>query len=325
MTIKDRWRHARDWAVGQFRDDGLLMTKPQKMQYEVKDSLWRDIYARDHERSPGSKLIVWVIPGLVILLYLFLTLIVFPFLMMALHPVASGHYWRMVFWLYCVVPGGFGGLLRGILWIGAGVGLWLGVKVFAEQYWRSQNVDNADTLLDQYKDDSRLQQPEELPENFDIFPDVGAHSKHTKVTAILGHMMLTNKGVDPQMVVLRADGKTDRDEQGEVINRNLPYYDDNDQMVKELTPLIDEDFGEKLWDSAGIPRPRGRNAKYIRNTLRRRYDPVDLMYNPTHRYGKSNEETVAERINNDWYFPDYEVQRPAGAYIVDTEPNNTMV
>ena len=36
-------------------------------------------------------------------------------------------------------------------------------------------------------------------------------------------------------------------------------------------------------------------------------------------------DTVADLINNEWEFPYYEPQRPAGAYIVDTAPVNTMV
>lgn len=35
--------------------------------------------------------------------------------------------------------------------------------------------------------------------------------------------------------------------------------------------------------------------------------------------------TVADLITADWELPDYEVQRPAGAYLVDTAPVNTMV
>ena len=74
-----------------------------------------------------------------------------------------------------------------------------------------------------------------------------------------------------------------------------------------------------------LPRPYGKNAGYIKKILRHRYDPDDLEYNPSKQYGKSKEATVAEKINNDWYMPTFEVQRPGGMYIVDTEPNNTMV
>ena len=35
--------------------------------------------------------------------------------------------------------------------------------------------------------------------------------------------------------------------------------------------------------------------------------------------------TVADLIAADWEFPEFEVQRPAGAYVVDTAPVNTMV
>jgi len=40
---------------------------------------------------------------------------------------------------------------------------------------------------------------------------------------------------------------------------------------------------------------------------------------------KLDYDTVADVINADWEFPEYEVQRPGGAYLVDTAPTNTMV
>ena len=40
---------------------------------------------------------------------------------------------------------------------------------------------------------------------------------------------------------------------------------------------------------------------------------------------KGKYEYVTDVINKDWTFPEYEPQRPAGAYIVDTAPVNTMV
>src|SRR5699024_9774306 len=61
--------------------------------------------------------------------------------------------------------------------------------------------------------------------------------------------------------------------------------------------------------------------------LRKKYDATVIPYNPDGRdrdkLGKYK--TVADLIKDDWEFPEYEVQRPAGAYMVDTAPVNTMV
>ena len=35
--------------------------------------------------------------------------------------------------------------------------------------------------------------------------------------------------------------------------------------------------------------------------------------------------TVSDLINKDWYIPEYEPQRPAGVYLVDSAPVNTMI
>jgi hypothetical protein len=36
-------------------------------------------------------------------------------------------------------------------------------------------------------------------------------------------------------------------------------------------------------------------------------------------------DTVGELIDQDWEWPDFEVQRPGGVYVVDTAPVNTMM
>lgn len=71
--------------------------------------------------------------------------------------------------------------------------------------------------------------------------------------------------------------------------------------------------------------------------MRKKYDTTLIPYNPggknrdklgAAKPGQTPEphyKTVADLINSDWEFPAYEVQRPAGAYIVDTAPVNTMV
>ena len=62
-------------------------------------------------------------------------------------------------------------------------------------------------------------------------------------------------------------------------------------------------------------------------SLRKWYDATKIPYNPgnQNRDKLKDYDTVADLINNEWEFPYYETQRPAGAYIVDTAPVNTMV
>lgn len=300
------------------------MYKSGNYEYRVKDHTFRDIYARGNIDDSGSKWIIYVMPWLVVGLIQFIVLIVIPGLVTAVNPVAQGNYFKVLLVLYLMPLSGWFHSILAIIISSAG---YSGMQVFARRYWESQNADSDRSLLDsdEYQDDARIQQPEELGENFDIFPDAGAHSKNLAVTAILGHVPLNNDGLKKIQLPLRADGKTDLDEDGEPINRNVLLYDENDEIVEVTKDLIDEDFGEKLWDSAGIPRPRGRNASYIKQVLRHRYSPNKLNYNPMKKFGKANYDTVADWINVDWEMPEYEVQRPAGMYIVDTEPNNTMV
>lgn len=326
--IKIKWRDISNrvstWYYSLIGDGEYDMTKANKMKYSVKDNTYRDIYSRDIPVESKSKFIVWFFPIMGVVVIQFFILVLIPLIMTKLVAGASGHYFKMVAFLY-IVP--FAGLVRGLLALGVTLAVYVVFKIFAERYWQSQNADDDSSLLDnpEYADASRIVQPEELTEKFDIFPDAGMHSKNTDVTAILGHMNLTNDGLNTVLMPLRADGKTDKDDDGNVINKNVPFYDENDELVYVSKQMIDEDMGEALWDSSGIPRPYGKNANYIKNVLRSRYSPDDLLYNPSKKFGKSKEYTVAEKINNDWYMPEFEVKRPAGCYVVDTEPNNTMV
>jgi hypothetical protein len=61
--------------------------------------------------------------------------------------------------------------------------------------------------------------------------------------------------------------------------------------------------------------------------IRKFYDPTAIPYNPknVNRDKQKGFDTVADLINGDWILPEYETQRPAGAYVVDIDPVNTMV
>jgi hypothetical protein len=185
-----------------------------------------------------------------------------------------------------------------------------------------KNLDAANLLSDtsdinQYHNDQHIALPEEVQRNYDWFPDVGAHSA-VQVSSMISHMALLNKGLKKIDVATRAD-KDIKDEDG-----NIEYFkgeileDENGNYITTTEPMIDDKFMEDLFDASGAPRDKN---------VRHRYDATKIPYNPdgSNRDKLGKFETVADLINEDWEFPIYEPQRPAGAYMVDTAPVNTIV
>lgn len=180
-------------------------------------------------------------------------------------------------------------------------------------------VDHTD--INDHRNDQHIALPEEVQQDYDWFPDAGAHSE-VQVSSMISHMMLRRKGLGTVEVSQRAEADVD-DEDG-----NLIYYkgevmtDAAGEPLRRPQPIIDEEFGDALFDASGMPL-----AKSQGKTLRKKYDTRRIPYNPdgSNRDKLGPYKTVADLIRGDWEFPDYEVQRPAGAYIVDTAPVNTMV
>ncbi|MFK0179685.1 type IV secretory system conjugative DNA transfer family protein [Streptomyces xanthochromogenes] len=195
------------------------------------------------------------------------------------------------------------------------IGTWFSRKVAAA------NLMNTTSDINQYQNDQHISLPEEIQQNYDWFPDAGAHSS-VQVSSMLSHMMLKKKGLGTVEVAQRAK-KDVIDEEG-----NLVYYagevmdDDEGNPLTQTLPIIDEDFGDELFEASGLPDDK---------TLRQKYDTTWIPYNPDGKnrdklgFGSDTYKTVADLIKKDWEFPAYEVQRPAGAYVVDTAPVNTMV
>ncbi|MFJ1733156.1 type IV secretory system conjugative DNA transfer family protein [Streptomyces sp. NPDC088254] len=195
------------------------------------------------------------------------------------------------------------------------IGTWFSRKVAAA------NLMNTTSDINQYQNDQHIALPEEIQQNYDWFPDAGAHSS-VQVSSMLSHMMLKKKGLGTVEVAQRAK-KDVIDEEG-----NLVYYagevidDDEGNPLTQTLPIIDEDFGDELFEASGLPDDK---------TLRQKYDTTRIPYNPDGKnrdklgFGSETYKTVADLIKEDWEFPAYEVQRPAGAYVVDAAPVNTMV
>lgn len=181
----------------------------------------------------------------------------------------------------------------------------------------AQNLDKDMSDVNQYPNDQHVALPAEIQRKFDWFPDVGATSD-VQFSSMISHVAISNKGLDEVMVAKRAE-KDVLDEDGNVvIYKGEPLYDDNGNLILEQKPLIDIGFMHALYDASGLPRDRN---------MRRFYDTRLIPYNGdgSDRDKLGKYKTVADLINADWQLPWYEPQRPAGAYLVDTAPVNTMV
>lgn len=208
------------------------------------------------------------------------------------------------------------GVMKVVCSLAVGFMVYSLLKTLLKRNLDAQNLMNDTSDINQYENDQHIALPEEIQRKFDWFPDVGAHCP-VQVSSMISHMMITNKGLKKIDVAKRAP-KDIVDEDGDVV-----YYkgeilkDDDGKPITELLPMVDVDFANALYDASGTPKE-----------IRKSYNTKLIPYNPD---GKDRtkqcgtQKTVADAINNTWTFPLYEPQRPAGAYIVDTEPVNTMV
>lgn len=181
----------------------------------------------------------------------------------------------------------------------------------------AQNMLSDTADINQYQNDQHIALPEEVQRKFDWFPDVGATSD-VQFSSMISHMALSNKGLKKVHLSRRAE--TDiLDEDGDIeYYKGEVLLDDDGNPLYDEVPIIDTEFMEDLFQASGTPKDK---------TIRKYYDTTKIPYNPD---GSDREKlgkfaTVADLINADWEFPYYEPQRPAGAYIVDTAPVNTMV
>ncbi|GAA3257504.1 type IV secretory system conjugative DNA transfer family protein [Streptomyces lavendulae] len=205
--------------------------------------------------------------------------------------------------------------------LGSGVMVALVIGTWFSRRVAAANLMNTTSDINQYQNDQHIALPEEIQQNYDWFPDAGAHSS-VQVSSMLSHMMLRQKGLGTVEVAQRAKEDV-TDQEG-----NLVYYagevmdDVEGNPLTQTLPIIDEAFGDELFEASGLPDDK---------TLRQKYDATRIPYNPDGKnrdklgFGSDTYKTVAALIKEDWTFPEYEVQRPAGAYVVDTAPVNTMV
>lgn len=197
--------------------------------------------------------------------------------------------------------------------------IWTGgwTLLFANYFKRNleaQNAMNDKSDINEYEDDQYLATPEEVMGKYAFFPDMGAHAD-VQVSSLISHVMVQNKGINKIRIAERA--KEDMlDEDGDIVYRKGEALEDDDgNVITKEVPLFDEKFQDKIYETSHVP------AEFHQS-----YDMRKVEYNPGGKiFGKANFDTAADLINNAWFYPEYEVQRPAGAYLVDTDPVNTMV
>ena len=180
--------------------------------------------------------------------------------------------------------------------------------------YKVQNILTDHSDINQHTDDQHIALPEEVMHTFDFFADCGAHCPASP-NSLISHVMLTNKGLQ-KIQTYDTYTKNEYDTNGDLLHYDGEFkLDKNGNKISKMVPFIDEAFSEQLFDSAEVPKE-----------LRRKFNATDIDYNKGNRDREKvkNVDTLADLINTKWTFPSYELQRPGGAYIVDTSSVNTM-
>ena len=184
------------------------------------------------------------------------------------------------------------------------------VYVWMMRTLEAQNAMADTTDINDYQGDPHVALVEEVQQFYDWFPDRCAHSSVEPAT-LVSHVMLDNKGLKSVDVVRRhAEGEDDSEFYAAIDG-------DTDALDIVSEPMIDTKFTDGLFEASGMTE-----KKY-----QKRYDTTAIPYNPgdKNRDKLKGYEHVSDLINGDWTIPYYEVGRPAGAYLVDTAPVNTLV
>ncbi len=220
--------------------------------------------------------------------------------------------------------------------LGIGFLVFAALQPFMRKNLEAQNMLCTTDDINQYTDDQHVALPEELQVKFNYFPDAGAHSS-VQVSSLISHMALSNKGIRKVRMVKRYD-KDLHDSSGEITayKGEIIYDDENNPKYKKV-PMFDTKFADALFEASGAPKE-----------VRKTYNVRKISYNPGNknkdklcgeksikarraftkrkrRTGRALYNTVSDLINKDWYIPEYEPQRPAGVYLVDSAPVNTMI
>lgn len=177
--------------------------------------------------------------------------------------------------------------------------------------------------INDYENDAYILTVPEIVAKYKAVPDKGAHFKDVDVSAIVAHLPISNDGLKKQLQpVLKGvggNGKMGYDKG--CASKMLPEFEEeevtlpNGQKVKRkkikmaMQPIVDEKDAIAQLNNVGMTDERFHIL----------HSPKKLVVN--RRKGA----TLADWINDTWWFADYETQRPSGIYLVDDAPINVMV
>jgi hypothetical protein len=210
-------------------------------------------------------------------------------------------------------------LLKVFCTLACGLGAGVGLATAAGKRIAAANLMRQTTDINQHQGDQHIMIPDEVIDHadFDLFPDAGAHTD-VAASAMISHIMLEAKGLGTVEMARRAPADV-RTGDGDIeILAGEILTDDEDRPLTTRVPMIDEAFGDALFEASGMPDEKKLRKRF--QVARRDYNPGDRNRNRLTGFA-----TIGDLVRKDWNLPLYEVQRPAGAYVVDTAPVNTMV
>lgn len=200
-----------------------------------------------------------------------------------------------------------------------------------------------DGILNDYANDSHLKTNEEIIEEYPMIPDAGAHYTGHAAT-IISHLNFDDKTAPKIKRPVRYEGKPYEskdvkiaylDEDGrkqtsiERVYSGEIKVDEFGDTVYETVPIIDRKFGHDLFDASGIEASNKVGYKFFdpKRTLNgsKRADRPFVRKIKVDDGEEKEIKTYRDLMMYDWEIPDYEMQRPGGGYLVDTNPVNTLV
>lgn len=181
--------------------------------------------------------------------------------------------------------------------------------------WFNNNAMWLTEDIEEYKNDSYIRTIDHLTQELDVAPDVGlGFDGH--VSTIMGHMMLSNKGIkkiDMPVYDGSVDGYVKKDENGNIVTKKMPMFN--------------ADLADTLFQMSGVPQE-----------FRTLYDATDYDFNRkvsrkdggdgkkrTGAYGRKEYDKLSDYINGEFYTLDTETERPAGVYFYDNRAVNTIL
>lgn len=171
--------------------------------------------------------------------------------------------------------------------------------IFHKKYGKRVALTEDHTDINAYVGDRDKLTLEEMFQQYEIFPDAGAKSLSVAPTAIVGHAFIDNDMRFNKVKLAK------RDKNGEI-----EYGDDGKPKLQSLK-LFDSEIQKDSFESIGIMEKEDQI----------KIDAFKMKYRKKEN-GKW--QSVGDFIKEDWFIPEYEMQRPAGVFFVETAPVNSV-